>query len=228
MCCCCCSDRQPPQTRERERNKLASCNRCCERFMNSSVVNFAACVLQVGGLVGGVFLTLYSIEPQFELWLQVDYLSTPWSYLLRMVLTLLITAPLLSIIWSRLVQGLIFKFNFNPLHSDLGSLEGRPGLPASRRGGEALHYTSVSHWTLVLLCWTPTFGFSPSIPYQLDQNVQIVPLIPTDLSHVYTYIVMDTQYIFHRMPLQAQHDFLLSTADTYLNDNMLLECIAVS
>jgi len=121
--------------------------------MNSSVVNFAACVLQVGGLVGGVFLTLYSIEPQFELWLQVDFLSTPWSYLLRMVLTLLITAPLLSIIWSRLVQGLIFKFNFNPLHSDLGSLEGRPGLPASRRGGEALHYTSVSHLSLVVaLC----------------------------------------------------------------------------
>ena len=153
MCCCCCSDRQPPQQlRERKHRKLASCARYCEKFMNSSVVNFVAFVLQIGGLVGGIFLILYSTEPRFEQWLQANYLTTPWNYLLRMVLTVLITAPLLSIIWSRLVQGLIFKFNFNPVHSDLGSLEGRPGLPASRRGGEGLHHTSVPRSIHSLTC----------------------------------------------------------------------------
>ena len=142
MCCCCCSDRQPPQQlREKKHRKLASCARYCEKFMNTPIVNFMAFVLQIGGLLGGVFLILHSTEPRFEQWLQADFLTTPWSYLLRVVLTVLITAPLLSIIWSRLVQGLIFKFNFNPVHSDLGSLEGRPGLPASRRGGERPHHT---------------------------------------------------------------------------------------
>ena len=157
MCCCCCSDRQPPQQREREHRKLASCFRYCEKFMNSPVVNFAACALQIGGLVGGVFLIFYSNEPRFEQWLQVDFLSTPWNYLLRVAVTVLVTAPLLSIIWSRLVQGLIFKFNFNPLHADLGSLEGRPGLPASRRGGEGHPHTS-------LLSWTHSCALLPSMP----------------------------------------------------------------
>ena len=140
MCCCCFRDRQPPQRRERAsgRSRIAAkLAGCCDRFMNSSLINFIAFVLQIGSLVGAAFLIFFTNEQRFEQWLQFDYLNTPWNYLLRVALAIAVIGPLLSVVWSRLVQGLIFKFNFDPLHPNLGSLEGRPGLPASRRGGEA-------------------------------------------------------------------------------------------
>ena len=98
-------------------------------------MNFIAFILQLGGIAGGVFLLVYTNEQQFERWLQID-LGRRWSYIIRVALTILVAGPLLSVLWSRAVQRLIFYKKRTFQNSDArnrASLE----LPAagSRCGG---------------------------------------------------------------------------------------------
>ena len=130
MCCCCCSRRRQPI---RQRERTSQCARYCDRFMNSTFVNIIAFVLQLGGIVGGVFLLAYTNEQQFERWLQID-LGQRWSYIIRVSLAALIAGPLLSVLWSRVVQRLIFHKKQTFQNSD-ESIRARSELPASRCGG---------------------------------------------------------------------------------------------
>ena len=139
MCCCCCTGKQPPLRRQR----ASECVRFCDRFMNSSFMSFIAFVLQLGGTAGGVFLLLYTNEKQFEQWLQID-LSRRWSYIIRVTLTTLAAGPLLSVLWSRVVQKLIFhkRRTFqNSEDKNRASLEA----PGSRCGGMYAPYSTHTH-----------------------------------------------------------------------------------
>ena len=137
MCCCCCNRRQPIRQRER----TSQCARYCDRFMNSSFVNIIAFVLQLGGIVGGVFLLAYTNEQQFERWLQID-LGQRWRYIVRVSLAALLAGPLLSVLWSRVVQRLIFHKKQTFQNSD-ESNRARSELPASRCGGMQSTHTYI-------------------------------------------------------------------------------------
>ena len=110
-------------------------------------MNFIAFILQLGGIAGGVFLLVYTNEQQFERWLQID-LGRRWSYIIRVALTILVAGPLLSVLWSRAVQRLIFYKKRTFQNSDArnrASLE----LPAagSRCGGmqDSAHTLTHTH-----------------------------------------------------------------------------------
>ena len=152
--CCCCRSLKPPE--KKRISKSSVCGQCCTWIMNSAFVNFLSLLLQGGGIAAASFLLFYSYEVKFDKWINIDYLSSPWNYALRISLTILVTCPLLSVLWSRLVQGLIFKYKYDVRHSNLGRLEGKPGLPASRRGGESQRGTVLTTMHSLILSLSHT------------------------------------------------------------------------
>ena len=133
MCCCCCKQRTP--SGHSHRSVLL---RCCESLMNGPIANLLALALQTGGTAGGAFYLFYRSEAHFDQLLNINILAHPWSFTIRITLSILIIGPFLSILWSRVIQGFIFRYKFDHKNSTLGYLEGRPGLPASRRGGKLI------------------------------------------------------------------------------------------
>ena len=123
----------------RDDGELKSFRReCCMFLMNSTFAKFLAFCLQAGGIATTSFLLLYFNTDQLAQEKGIDFLAQPWSNALRLSLSVVIICPLLSFLWSGLVKGFIFKFKHSIRYSDLGQLEGKPGRPASRRGGEII------------------------------------------------------------------------------------------
>ena len=158
-----------------DRESKSLCRECCKFLMNSTFAKLLAFCLQAGGIITTSFLLLYFNTDRLSQEKRIDFLAEPWSNALRLSLSVVVICPLLSFLWSGLVKGFIFKFKHNTRYSNLGQLEGKPGRPASRRGGE--------------MCYIH-IQFSPSMIKFKPMYTQSHTLVHIHIcmhTHLYTY-----------------------------------------